>query len=682
MKPKRNSAIQLLGLLFFCATFFSNAQTILSPGDIAIIAQNTDDPDQFVFTNLVDLSPGTSITFTDNAWNGTALASNEGTFIWTTSTSRPRGSVISVNPSGISFSTSGDNLFAYQGASSNPTFIFGFSNRPWVTGSVSLTTSRRPSSLIEGSTAFSFSSEIDNAFYNQLTTNGTKTEILSSICTVAKWSRSNSRYGSFPSWVFTFPAVITEPSANPTNFSVTNLTTYSANISFNAASGNPAGYLVLMSKNSAPSDVPADGTIYSVGQTLGNSKVLGTGNSLSYSLKSLRAQTNYFFRIFSYINSGIVNYRQADPLNGTFSTPVTLEGTYYNGISNTSVTFIDDLKNRIRNPYVNTDYNLYDENVVAQFEAEDTTGGMKTIQCAYSGFRYNYTPPFVWYTASPFSREHTWAVSWMPSGGSTSSNEYEDYHNLYTVVQNNANAVRSNYPFGEVVTPTSVYLEGQLGFNSIGQRVYEPRANQKGNVARALFYMALRYDGLNGFDWSFSAVNNNYLIPSGFDPQSVELLLQWHQEDPPDNYDIARNDYISSRQGNRNPFIDHPEWVNAINFSDLTPVANSISRQDFSQDSDNSQAINEQADQSASRSGGALNHTINLYPNPASDFIRVGIKGNYQYRIFNISGAEVMRAFHKDSDTENIPVGELSPGTYLMLIEGIDAVRYGRFVRQ
>jgi hypothetical protein len=94
----------------------------------------------------------------------------------------------------------------------------------------------------------------------------------------------------------------------------------------------------------------------------------------------------------------------------------------------------------------------------------------------------------------------------------------------------------------------------------------------KGNAARALLYMSLRYDGLDSFNWTFDALNNVVLPGLSEAPQSVETLLDWHFSDLPDGYERARNDYIQSIQLNRNPFIDHPYWAEMINFHDLTYI--------------------------------------------------------------------------------------------------------------
>jgi hypothetical protein len=161
----------------------------------------------------------------------------------------------------------------------------------------------------------------------------------------------------------------------------------------------------------------------------------------------------------------------------------------------------------------------------------------------------------------------------MPSYSSTSTNEYADQHHLFPTQQNNANGVRSNHPLGEVVTPVSTFILGTLGNSEQGYIVYEPREVQKGDAARALLYMALRYDDLNGLNWTFDYLNNTTLPNLSEGPQSIETLLTWHFQDLPDGYERGRNDYIQSIQQNRNPFIDHPFWVNRINFGDLSYIA-------------------------------------------------------------------------------------------------------------
>ncbi len=244
--------------------------------------------------------------------------------------------------------------------------------------------------------------------------------------------------------------------------------------------------------------------------------------------------------------------------------------SYYNLINPTSSSFISDLQNKIRSPYTRVDYSEFDETNVANFASRDTTGGQRVVTCVYSGEDYVYTPPFAWI---PFSREHTWCHSWMPSYDSKTTNEYADQHHLFPTNQDDANAVRSNHPLGEVSTMTSSYMLSTYGKNSSNQNVFEPKEGHKGDAARALLYMCVRYHGVNGLNWSFNWLNNTRLPSISEAPQDLSLLLAWHKADPPDKWEVERNDYIESIQKNRNPFVDHPEYVNYINFNDVSKLS-------------------------------------------------------------------------------------------------------------
>jgi len=251
--------------------------------------------------------------------------------------------------------------------------------------------------------------------------------------------------------------------------------------------------------------------------------------------------------------------------------------SYYTGINTSSPTFVDDLKARIREDYTKVSYDLFDETNIANFASYDKGGGTKGVRCVYSNYEYTYSGTFTW---AVFSREHTFCHSWMPTYSSTSGNEYADQHHLFPTHQNSANGVRSNHPLGVVSSVSSTFGEAKYGTNTLGQIVYEPRAAHKGDAARALLYMMLRYDDINGKQWDFDWLNNTRLPSLSEAPQSLALLLQWHTADPPDQWEIDRNDYIESIQGNRNPFIDHPEYVDYINFNNMTyagtPATNTI----------------------------------------------------------------------------------------------------------
>ncbi len=244
-------------------------------------------------------------------------------------------------------------------------------------------------------------------------------------------------------------------------------------------------------------------------------------------------------------------------------------GTYYDALDVNSSSFVDDLKARIRSPYTKISYDQFDETNIANFAAINNGNGTKSVFCVYSNYEFIYSGTFAWGT---MSREHTFCHSWMPTYDSESGNEYSDQYHLFPTHQNNANGRRSNHPLGDVVTVTYQFMEGKLGKNSLNETVYEPRPEQKGDAARAILYMLLKYDGVNGYTWNLNWLNNTRLPSISEAPERFELLLQWHKQDPPTKREIERTNYVQSVQKNRNPLIDHPEYINYIDFGNLTKL--------------------------------------------------------------------------------------------------------------
>ncbi|MDY6276291.1 MAG: endonuclease [Bacilli bacterium] len=167
-----------------------------------------------------------------------------------------------------------------------------------------------------------------------------------------------------------------------------------------------------------------------------------------------------------------------------------------------------------------------------------------------------------------WDKEHIWAKS-NGSFSDDSYYSYSDLHHLRASDKNN-NGTRSNYCFNNLSTSQSgvTYVKDGNGDNSgllLPNACYMPQACDRGDVARALFYMATRY--ADGSDTncplylSFEDTNNN----SGGWWGHLDVLLQWHQEDPVDEFEKRRNDLIfTDFQHNRNPFIDHPEYAARI----------------------------------------------------------------------------------------------------------------------
>jgi endonuclease I len=154
-----------------------------------------------------------------------------------------------------------------------------------------------------------------------------------------------------------------------------------------------------------------------------------------------------------------------------------------------------------------------------------------------------------------WNREHVWAKSHGDFG--TTAGAGTDLHHLRPT-DVSVNSARGNLDFDNGGVYHSEATQCRYDSDS-----WEPRDSVKGDVARMLFYMAVRYEGDNG---ELNLEINNY-VNNGTAPYhgKLSVLLQWHAQDPVDNFERKRNDIIYTKyQHNRNPFIDHPEWVNAI----------------------------------------------------------------------------------------------------------------------
>ena len=151
------------------------------------------------------------------------------------------------------------------------------------------------------------------------------------------------------------------------------------------------------------------------------------------------------------------------------------------------------------------------------------------------------------------------------------------YTDLFTVVPTDGwiNGIRSNNPYGEVQAGTETQITNNgsaLGSSSITipgytGSVFEPIDAYKGDLARGYFYMATRYeDGIGSWE-SFTTASDAVLDGTAFpayEQWMIDLLLSWHNSDPVDQKEIDRNEAIYAIQGNRNPFIDHPEYAALI----------------------------------------------------------------------------------------------------------------------
>lgn len=163
-----------------------------------------------------------------------------------------------------------------------------------------------------------------------------------------------------------------------------------------------------------------------------------------------------------------------------------------------------------------------------------------------------------------WNREHLWPKA--KGFKSESMTAHNDCHHLHAS-EKNINNYRANLDFGEVSNPTKTDNYG----NRWNSSYFEPRDEVKGDIARSLFYMVVRYDGdecgncLLDLELIDGTVSSS-MITSGSVGRLGDLstLLKWHYEDPVDDTERRRNEAVYSYQGNRNPFIDHEEFVSYL----------------------------------------------------------------------------------------------------------------------
>jgi len=195
-----------------------------------------------------------------------------------------------------------------------------------------------------------------------------------------------------------------------------------------------------------------------------------------------------------------------------------------------------------------------------------------SVECVYSGFkayldRTQDASTFVYQNGAGISLEHS-----FPQSKGAVGNAKSDLHHLFPVKQT-VNAARGNSPYGEIPDQlTDTWFKNGISQSTIptihiedwaerdnGSDTFEPREKIKGDVARAVFYFYTIY--------KFQADTSD---PNFFNLEK-DILYQWHKNDPPDAFEIWRNDKIGSWQGNRNPFISDTSLVRRAYFSSVKP---------------------------------------------------------------------------------------------------------------
>ena len=240
---------------------------------------------------------------------------------------------------------------------------------------------------------------------------------------------------------------------------------------------------------------------------------------------------------------------------------------------------------------------------------------------------------------SGMNREHCMPKSWW-STNPESTIAYSDLHNLYPS-DATANEAKSNYPLGIVRAGAETFDNdlvkiGTSGFSGYSREVFEPADEYKGDFARTYMYMVTCYedysDNWRSLGTSSMLQRNTY--PT-FTPYAINLLLQWHNDDPVSEKEINRNNAVYRIQNNRNPFIDRPAFARLI-WAPNTEIEINLA----------------------------------IYPNPTSGYLMVDF-GNaefdrFNYNIYSING--VLMQQEEVSVGNQISVSGLNNGLYILVI--------------
>jgi endonuclease I len=248
-----------------------------------------------------------------------------------------------------------------------------------------------------------------------------------------------------------------------------------------------------------------------------------------------------------------------------------------------------------------------------------------------------------------YNREHSTPASWF----NDATPMYSDLFNVYPTdgyVNNN----RSNYPFADVgtanYTSSNGSKRGTCATAGYSGTVFEPIDCYKGDFARTYLYMATRYEnivaGWPSYSTECAAVyaGNGGLV---FKPWYVTMLLNWCAMDSVSQKEIARNNAVYAIQHNRNPYIDHPEWIWAI----WGPTSGIAQQSDM---------VN-----------------VSVFPNPVSDMLTIE---NYdsenrldKIEIYSFTSS-LVQIIDEPAASQTINVSNFSEGLYTLVIYSGDKI--------
>ena len=278
----------------------------------------------------------------------------------------------------------------------------------------------------------------------------------------------------------------------------------------------------------------------------------------------------------------------------------------------------DIIDGHVQFPYTSTNIDVWD---ILKETDKDTIDPSKVI-LLYTGWTVDAAQEYN--RGKGWTREHVWAKS--RGGFGTRLGPGTDVHALRPC-DVSVNSARSNRWFG---CGDYEYIDGDGAtgsYTSSSSWVWEPRDIVKGDVARMIFYMATRYYNEDG-SWQ----TNDMVNGAQLKPWALQMLYQWHRMDTVSQKEIDRNNDIYNIQNNRNPYVDHPEWVDSVWQIGVT-----------------SENIDE-------------NFNISIYPNPSNGEIYINFSNSklqeIKFSIYSVDGKLIKEITSKSSSIVKIDLDE------------------------
>jgi endonuclease I len=247
-----------------------------------------------------------------------------------------------------------------------------------------------------------------------------------------------------------------------------------------------------------------------------------------------------------------------------------------------------------------------------------------------------------------YNHEHLWPKTYFNDATPMAN----DLHHIVPT-DGWVNNKRGSLPFGETNNNSYTSQNGSKvassnSYAGYSGSVFEPIDSFKGDIARAMFYMSTRYQGEDN-SWTNWPMANKAVLTS----EAVAMLRQWHANDPVSQKEITRNNAVQAIQGNRNPFIDYPQFVECIwGTNDCTPLnLENYAALDFS-----------------------------ILPNPAQNYLQINLPqrvNNVDITLYNVLGEKV-----KQSKNLRLDIKDFTPGLYFIIVEGNGLQGRKKFLKQ